>query len=175
MELQTLKAVVGPDALAIEPVEADPERLELPPNPPEQAKAAATADEEKGDAAEVDEGSSLPFSKARCIALVATVTGASFMNTLSTQSVVIILPAIGRDLDIPASRQQWIVSSYALTFGCFLLIWGRIADIYGKRLIFILGSAFVIPVTAVNPLLPNEITFDLFRGLQGFVSEIPHV
>ncbi|KAI0454782.1 major facilitator superfamily transporter [Xylaria acuta] len=109
----------------------------------------------------------LPFSKARCIALVATVTGASFLNTLSSQAVVIILPTIGRDLSIPESRLQWIVSAYALTFGTFLLLWGRIADIYGKRDIFIWGSAFVAVTLIANPFLPNEIAFDLFRGLQG--------
>ncbi|KAI0538317.1 major facilitator superfamily transporter [Xylaria digitata] len=109
----------------------------------------------------------LPFSKARCIALVATVTGASFLNTLSSQAVVIILPTIGRELQIPESRLQWIVSAYALTFGTFLLLWGRIADIYGKRDIFIWGSAFVAVTLIANPFLPNEIAFDLFRGLQG--------
>ncbi|KAI0485133.1 drug resistance protein [Xylariaceae sp. FL0804] len=109
----------------------------------------------------------LPFSKARCIALVATVTGASFLNTLSVQSVVILLPAIGRDLAIPDSRLQWIVSAYALTFGCFLLLWGRVADIYGKRRIFILGSGFLAAAQIVNPFLPNEIAFDVFRGLSG--------
>ncbi|KAI0391596.1 major facilitator superfamily transporter [Xylariaceae sp. FL0594] len=109
----------------------------------------------------------LPFSKARSIALVATLTGASFLNTLCNQAVVIILPTIGRDLDIPDSRLQWIVSAYALTFGTFLLLWGRIADIVGKRDIFIWGSAFMAVTLIANPFMPNEITFDLFRGLQG--------
>ncbi|KAK5990756.1 Low affinity ammonium transporter-like protein [Cladobotryum mycophilum] len=113
------------------------------------------------------EGSTLPFSKARCIALVATATGAAFLNTLALQSVVIILPTIGNDLSIPSSRQQWIVSSYSLTFGCFLLFWGRIADLYDKRLIFILGSIWVTAVTAAQPFLPNEISFNVFRGLHG--------
>ncbi|KAI9171487.1 Efflux pump terJ [Paramyrothecium foliicola] len=109
----------------------------------------------------------LPFSKARCIALVMTVTGAAFLNTLSAQSVVIIMPTIGRELGIPESRLQWIVSSYSLTFGCFLLLWGRVADIYGKRLIFIAGSVWVTAMTAANPFVPNEIAFNLFRGLHG--------
>jgi hypothetical protein len=97
----------------------------------------------------VGNGNELPFSKARCIALVATVTGAAFLNvrshlispfrcglrwksscvgnlhlttqTLGVQSAVIILPTIGRALSIPDSRQQWIVSAYNLTFGCFLV------------------------------------------------------
>lgn len=132
------------------------------------------------------------ISKTRAIALVVTVMGASFLNvcaytptkflsnrhrqyesanatlqTLSGQAVVIILPSIGNELSIPASRQQWIVSAYSLAFGCFLLVWGRIADLYGKRLIFILGSAWTALTLTINPFLRNEAAFALFRGLQG--------
>ncbi|RGP60027.1 hypothetical protein FLONG3_11012 [Fusarium longipes] len=123
--------------------------------------------EEGDDAESVDSKDELRLSKARCIALVCTVTGASFLNTLSSQSVVIILPQIGRALDVPDTRLQWVVSSYVLTFGCFLLLWGRIADIYGKRLIFILGSFWVTICCIVNAFIPTEIAFDLFRGLHG--------
>jgi MFS family permease len=115
----------------------------------------------------VTTGSQMPISKARAIALVITLTGAAFLNTLSNQAVVIILPTIGRDLDIPAARQQWIVSAYSLTFGCFLLLWGRIADVIGKKKVFIWGSAWVCLTTLVCPFIPNEIGFDVFRGLQG--------
>lgn len=80
---------------------------------------------------------------------------------------MIILPSIGRDLDIPAERQQWIISAYYLTFGCFLLLWGRLADIFGRRSVFLLGSAWLTIVTIVIPFAPNEIVIDLFRGLQG--------
>ncbi|KAM4059804.1 major facilitator superfamily protein [Hirsutella rhossiliensis] len=121
----------------------------------------------RDDAKDAGDAPALPLSKARCIALVATVTGAAFLNTLSIQSVVIILPAIGRDLAVPDSRQQWIVSSYSLAFGCFLLFWGRVADIYGKRLIFVLGSVWVTVLAAANPFMPHEVAFDLFRGLHG--------
>ncbi|KAM0504431.1 hypothetical protein ACHAP8_002840 [Fusarium lateritium] len=124
-------------------------------------------DEGEGDAESVDSKDELKLSKGRCIALVCTVTGASFLNTLSSQSVVIILPQIGRALDVPDTRLQWVVSSYVLTFGCFLLLWGRIADIYGKRLIFILGSFWVTICCIVNAFIPTEIAFDLFRGLHG--------
>jgi len=112
-------------------------------------------------------GSQLPMSKARTIGLVITLTGAAFLNTLSVQAAVIVLPTIGRDLNIPAARQQWIVSAYSLAFGCFLLLWGRLADVYGKRLIFISGSAWVCVVTLICPFIPSEIGFDVFRGLQG--------
>ncbi|KAF4470915.1 hypothetical protein FALBO_2177 [Fusarium albosuccineum] len=117
----------------------------------------STGDDDDADS--IDSKNELKLSKGRCIALVAT--------TLSSQSVVIILPEIGRALDVPDTRLQWIVSSYVLTFGCFLLLWGRIADIYGKRLIFILGSIWVTICCIVNAFIPTEIAFDLFRGLHG--------
>lgn len=126
-------------------------------------------DDDDDDAAAdgYDDTQKLPYSKWRCIALVATVTGASFCNTLSVQSVVIILPSVGRDLNIPDTRLQWIVSAYSLTFGCFLLLWGRIADVFGKKAIFVAGSAWVTATTVANPFIPNEIAFNIFRGLQG--------
>ncbi|KAK5120740.1 hypothetical protein LTR85_006098 [Meristemomyces frigidus] len=141
----------------------------------EQCETASTPieqDVEKhGDGGAVQQtasrGSQLPMSKARTIGLVITLTGAAFLNTLSVQAAVIVLPTIGRDLNIPAARQQWIVSAYSLAFGCFLLLWGRLADVYGKRLIFIWGSAWVCLVTLICPFIPNEIGFDVFRGLQG--------
>ncbi|KAK3353320.1 major facilitator superfamily-domain-containing protein [Lasiosphaeria hispida] len=139
-----------------------------PPTSDESSLSEAAVDVvDDVDSPEQNQPRELPFSKGRCIAIVATVTGASFLNTMSGQAVVIILPTIGRDLNIPEARVQWVVSAYSLAFGCFLLLWGRIADIYGKRKIFIWGSAWVAVTTAANPFLPNEIAFDLFRGLQG--------
>lgn len=80
---------------------------------------------------------------------------------------MIVLPSIGKALNIPDSRQQWIVSAYSLTFGCFLLICGRIADVKGKRLVFIAGSAWFTVISIAIPFAPNEIVFDVLRGLQG--------
>lgn len=108
-----------------------------------------------------------PLSFSRTLALVTTLTGAAFLNTLSVQSLVIILPTISESLNIPSARQQWLVSAYSLTFGCFLLLWGRLADVYGKRLIFIYGSAWFCLTTVVCPFVPDEIGFNVLRGLQG--------
>ncbi|KAK1827356.1 major facilitator superfamily-domain-containing protein [Podospora conica] len=145
------------------------EELSEEPGKSKLESGSRWTDSESGDneAVTTPPPTQLPFSKGRCIALVVTVTGAAFLNTLSAQAVVIILPTVGRELNIPEARVQWVVSAYSLTFGCFLLLWGRIADIFGRRKIFIWGSAWVAVTTAVNPFLPNEIAFDLFRGLQG--------
>ena len=47
------------------------------------------------------------------------------------------------------------------------MLWGRLADVYGKRSIFIWGSAWVTATTIVTPFMNNEIGFDILRGLQG--------
>ncbi|KAF2643611.1 MFS general substrate transporter, partial [Massarina eburnea CBS 473.64] len=144
--------------------EAEMEQSQQPPSTKDEELGVVTriSDTEGGGAQ-----GTLPFSKARCIALVLTTSTAAFLNTLGVQSAVIILPTIGRALSIPDSRQQWIVSAYNLTFGCFLLLWGRLADVYGKRIIFIWGSAWVTVTSIILPFVPNEIGFDVFRGLQG--------
>ncbi|KAH6881276.1 major facilitator superfamily domain-containing protein [Alternaria rosae] len=112
----------------------------------------------------------LPFSKARCVALVTTIAAAPFLSTMAVQASVIILPTIGEELNIPVSRQQWIISAYNLTFGCFLLLWGRLADVYGRRMIFLWGSAAFTLTSIITPFIPNEIGFDIFRGLQGLAA-----
>lgn len=96
-------------------------------------------------------------------------------QTVAIQSVVIMLPTLTKEFSIPESSQQWVVSSYSLSFGCFLMLWGRIGDIYGKRLIFLIGSLWVCLITAVTTLARTEITFDILRALHGLVSHQPYV
>ncbi|KAF7976799.1 hypothetical protein HWV62_5654 [Athelia sp. TMB] len=89
--------------------------------------------------------------------------------------VSIALPVIGRDLNIPEQRLQWLVSAYSLSSGCFLVFFGRIADLYGRKRVFIAGSlvlaAFSLGLGFSNGTPPsfylNEITLDVLRGFQG--------
>jgi len=92
---------------------------------------------------------------------------ADSMQTLSVQAMVIALPSIGEALDMPPSRYQWIITSYALTFGCFLLLWGKVGDIYGKRLVFLLGGVWVAVTSLATAFSPSEIVFDILRALSG--------
>lgn len=77
------------------------------------------------------------------------------------------MPSIGKDLKMPESRYQWIITSYALTFGCFLLLWGKVGDIYGKRLVFLLGGLWVAVTSLATAFSPTEIAFDILRALSG--------
>src|SRR4051812_50229279 len=72
--------------------------------------------------------------------LVLTVVGAAFFMTILDVAIVnVAIPSIQRDLHIAESTVQWVVTAYAITFGGFLLLGGRMADLLGRRAIFVVG------------------------------------
>ena len=74
----------------------------------------------------------------RAFALLAV---AFFMTNVDLTIVNVALPTIGRKLHFPASDLQWVVTAYALTYGGFLLLGGRAADLLGRRRLFMAGLA----------------------------------
>jgi EmrB/QacA subfamily drug resistance transporter len=72
--------------------------------------------------------------------IVLAVVGAAFFMTILDVAIVnVALPSIQRDLDIAESTVQWVITAYAITFGGFLLLGGRMADLLGRRRIFVVG------------------------------------
>src|SRR5437773_8609749 len=71
----------------------------------------------------------------RWLALVA-VAAAQFMVVLDIAIVNVALPSIGRDLHFSPASLQWVISAYAIAFGGFLLLGGRLADLWGRRRMF---------------------------------------
>ncbi|MDQ3671410.1 MAG: MFS transporter [Actinomycetota bacterium] len=72
---------------------------------------------------------------------LAAVSFGLFMIMLDNTVVNVALPSIQRDLETDLSSLQWIVTGYALTFAALMLIGGKVADAYGRRLIFVVGIA----------------------------------
>src|SRR6266705_6167812 len=70
--------------------------------------------------------------------LVAVAVGL-FMIMLDNTVVNVALPSIQKDLGIGISELEWVVNAYALTFGVLLLTGGKLADLLGRRAIFIAG------------------------------------
>ncbi|MHB1242995.1 MAG: DHA2 family efflux MFS transporter permease subunit [Gaiellaceae bacterium] len=70
---------------------------------------------------------------------LAAVSFGLFMIMLDNTVVNVALPAIQEDLGTDLSELQWIVAGYALSFAALMLIGGKLADAYGRRLIFVLG------------------------------------
>ncbi|OSS43231.1 hypothetical protein B5807_12148, partial [Epicoccum nigrum] len=99
--------------------------------------------------------------------LIAIISCSGFLNIFTAQSTILMLPAIGSTYSIPIHRQQLITSSYNIASGSLILLWARVADVYGSGLIFIVGSVIFTITSASLPVAPNEATLYVFRALQG--------
>src|SRR5688572_18921079 len=64
---------------------------------------------------------------------------AQFVVVLDASIVNVALPSIGRDLQFSQENLSWVVNAYTLTFGGFLLLGGRMADLLGRRRLFMGG------------------------------------
>jgi EmrB/QacA subfamily drug resistance transporter len=72
---------------------------------------------------------------------LAAVAFGLFMIMLDNTVVNVALPSIQRDLNVGLSELEWVVTGYALTFAALMLIGGKLADMFGRRLIFVIGIA----------------------------------
>ncbi|KAJ7206083.1 MFS general substrate transporter [Mycena pura] len=103
----------------------------------------------------------------KSVLLVFTCTLAMITNLASSTAVPVFLPVIGADLNIPENQLQWIVSSFSLSSGCFLLLMGRLADLHGRKKFFILGTAWLVAFSIGCGFAQNPVTLYILRGLQG--------
>jgi EmrB/QacA subfamily drug resistance transporter len=93
---------------------------------------------------------------------------AQLMVVLDATIANIALPFIGKDLDITGINLTWIVTGYTLVFGGLLLLGGRLADLYGRRRVFMIGLVVFAVASLLGGLATNETLLLGARGLQGF-------
>lgn len=103
--------------------------------------------------------------KGLALALLAT---AQFMVILDATIVNVALPAIQHSLGFAsASDLQWVVTAYALVFGGFLLLGGRLADLFGRRRMLLAGTAIFAIASLLGGLAQGSTELIVFRALQG--------
>jgi EmrB/QacA subfamily drug resistance transporter len=98
---------------------------------------------------------------------LAAVSFGLFMIMLDNTVVNVALPAIQEDLGADLSELQWVVTGYALTFAALMLIGGKIADAYGRRLIFVIGIAIFTTASLWCGLADSSEELIAARVLQG--------
>src|SRR6185437_14381482 len=81
--------------------------------------------------------------------------------------VNVALPTIGRDLNFSRENLQWVVTAYALTFGGFLLLGGRAADLLGRRRVFMVGVTLFSLASLMCGLANTEGVLIASRAVQG--------
>jgi EmrB/QacA subfamily drug resistance transporter len=105
-------------------------------------------------------------SSPRWSALALIVT-AQFMVILDVAIVNVALPSIKSDLGFSTTSLQWVVSAYAILFGGALLLGGRLADLVGRRRLFIIGLLVFAASSLLCGLAWSETSLIAFRALQG--------
>ena len=103
---------------------------------------------------------------------LAVVGTAFFMTVLDVSIVNVALPTIAEKLDFSRENIQWVVTAYALSFGGFLLLGGRAADLLGRRRVFMVGVALFSLASLVCGLANSEGVLIAARAVQGLGGAI---
>jgi EmrB/QacA subfamily drug resistance transporter len=96
----------------------------------------------------------------------------TFMLLLDITIVTVALPDIQKALHSTFSDLQWIVDAYALTLAAFLLTAGSLADMYGRRLLYLVGLVIFTGASVLCGFAVSSIMLELSRGLQGIGGAI---
>src|SRR6187399_79121 len=102
----------------------------------------------------------------RWFALALIVT-AQFMVVLDVAIVNVALPSIKTDLHFSQESLQWVITAYSIFFGGFLLLGGRLADLLGRRRMFMAGLVLFTVMSLLDGLAWSEASLITFRSLQG--------
>src|SRR5437762_404811 len=105
-------------------------------------------------------------SRKRWLALIVLCLG-DLMIVLDTTIVNVALPSIREDLDFTETSLVWVVNAYMLTFGGFLLLGGRLGDLYGHRRVFLLGITLFTLASLACGLSDSQALLVGARAVQG--------
>src|SRR6188768_2226551 len=92
---------------------------------------------------------------------------AQFVVVLDASIVNVALPSIGRDLEFSQENLSWVINAYTLTFGGFLLLGGRMADLIGRRRMFISGLILFAGASLAGGLAQSDVWLIVARAVQG--------
>src|SRR5262249_46889557 len=100
------------------------------------------------------------------------VCAAFFMTILDVSIVNVALPSIGTSLHFSRDNLQWVITAYAITYGGFLLLAGRLADLYGRRRVFMIGVVVFTVASLFCGLAWSESVLIASRAVQGLGAAV---
>ncbi len=110
--------------------------------------------------------SSIPSDRRRWLAL-AIVCLAQLMIVLDTTIVNVALPSIQRDLKFDQGNLTWVINAFLVTFASFLLLAGRLGDLFGRKRVFLAGVIVFVAASALCGLATDQATLIGARFIQG--------
>jgi EmrB/QacA subfamily drug resistance transporter len=112
-----------------------------------------------------------PDGRTRWLALIVLCLG-DLMSVLDTTIVNVALPSIRIDLAFSEAELAWVVNAYLLTFGGFLLLGGRLGDLFGQKRLFLVGIALFTLASLACGLAGARWFLVAARGIQGIGGAI---
>ena len=110
-------------------------------------------------------------NRTRWLALMVLCLG-DLMIVLDTTIVNVALPSIRSDLGFSETSLAWVVNAYVLTFGGFMLLGGRLGDLYGRRRLFLLGITLFTSASLACGLATSQGLLIAARAIQGLGGAI---
>ncbi|KAG8720151.1 hypothetical protein FRC09_010038 [Ceratobasidium sp. 395] len=145
---------------------AAPTSVELSPAPTLIAEAPL---EKKQTAEPQSLASAAPLRKYLLLAFFCL---GQFLDTLNNSAVLPALPAITHNVHLTESDSVWLLAAYQATFASFLLISGRVSDIYSPKPAFIVGTAFFGAISLGGGFVNDRIVLIVLRALQGIGASL---
>src|SRR6186997_1106267 len=105
-------------------------------------------------------------SRTRWLALYVLCLG-DLMIVLDVTIVGVALPSIRQDLGFSETSLAWVVNAYLLTFGGFLLLGGRLGDLFGHRRLFLIGTGLFTTASLACGLATSQTFLITARAVQG--------
>ncbi len=97
---------------------------------------------------------------------------AQFVVVLDASIVNVALPTIGADLGFAGDNLSWVINAYVLTFGGFLLLGGRLADLLGRRRVFMAGLIIFALASLAGGFAETDAALIAARAVQGLGAAI---
>lgn len=104
--------------------------------------------------------------------ILVLLAAAQLMVVLDSSVVNVALPAVQHAFNLTSSGLQWVVTAYTLTFGGFLLLGGRAADLFGRKKMFLIGIALFTIASLIDGLAQNGTMLIILRAIQGLSAAL---
>ncbi|WOO80487.1 Efflux pump terJ [Vanrija pseudolonga] len=130
-------------------------------------KSRPAVDDDQRTIEEIEEEIVAKMSKTRKILLGFVMMMNVFIASMMSNGVLVTIPVMARDLGVSQLEAQWVASAYNLAYGCGLLFAGRMADIWGRKLLFISGLIASIAFSFISGGMRHTLALCIIRAFTG--------